>query len=334
MNPKDASPAPHEQPAVVRESYTYPRLQVPLFGSDYLEYASKQLFARHPDYLPTLVKLLDVHPGMIALDAACSSGFYTRLIASRLQGEGCVVGIDVDHALLQMAQQASIIEGWSEVITYLEGTLTSLPAPDAAADLVFANSALWQCPEDQRVPVVREMLRVIKVGGRAIVAEPDGGLVHVYDPYRPRLQELEERVQAAFVRGVAEMDGRDYLIGRKLPTIFTAAGFERVRLYPRLFVVAGCDLGPDPKQGLVERVKEYQQALAALISDSPEARARREQHSARVRAGGVSDAEIAEHHALTVERLRDLTEHPNHILTDTSVYLYGGLFCEGYRMTQ
>ena len=179
---------------------------------------------------------------------------------------------------------------------------------------------------------VREMVRVTRLGGRALVAEPDGGLVHISDPQRPELHALEERVHAAFVSGAAAMDGHDYEVGRKLPAIFQAAGFQRVRIYPRLFTVAGCDLGPEPKQGLLDRITEYQQALMALTSDTPQAKARRDHRAERLRAGGLTEADLAEHKRLTIARLRDLTEHPERILQDTSVYLYGGLFCEGYHV--
>ncbi|MBA3826702.1 MAG: hypothetical protein H0X24_22745, partial [Ktedonobacterales bacterium] len=123
-----------------------------------------------------------------------------------------------------------------------------------------------------------------------------------------------------------------YQIGRKLPALFQASGFERVRVYPRLFVVAGCDLGADPRQGLLDRITEYQQSLAALTSDRPEAIARRTHRAERLRAGGLSDADYARHEALTITRLRELTAEPQRILQDTSVYLYGGLFCEGYKV--
>ncbi len=328
MDPKDN---PALSPST-RESYTYPRLQVPLFGSDYLEYARRQLFTRHPDYLPTLVRLLDMHPGMTTIDVGCGSGVYTRLMASRLQGEGHVVGIDSDANLLATARQLTQAEGWSDLVVYYSGLPTALPAPPQAADLVFANGLLWVLPEPYRLQAAREMWRVTRQGGRALVAEPDGGLVHVYDPARPRLQELEEKQQAAFIRGAAAMDGHDYLLGRKLPQLFQMAGFERVRVYPRLFTVAGCDLGSDPKQGLVDRITEYQQALATQTSDDPQLRARRDQRAMRLRAGGMTDAEISEHEELTAERLRALVEHPEQIVRDTSVYLYGGLFCEGYHV--
>ncbi len=331
MDPQDVAATTHSAPPVESESYTYPRLQVPLFGSDYVEYARRQLFARHPDYLPTLVRLMDLHPGMIAVDVGCGSGFYTRLMASQMRGEGQVVGIDPNPAMLRAASERTIVEGWDEIVRYYVGTITALPAPDAAADLVFANGQLWTLPEQQRVAALREMGRIAKVGGRILVAEPDGGLVHVYDAERPRLQELEELLEAAFMRGAESLDGFDYRIGRRLPTLFHAAGFERLRVYPRLFVVAGCDLGQDPKQGLNDRVSEYRQALLSLMSDAPEIRARRERRAERLRAGGATDEQIAEHTALTIDRLQALLAHPERIIHDTSIYLYGGLFCEGYR---
>lgn len=330
MDPQDG-PTPAGQPNV-RESYTYPRLQVALFGHEYIEYARRQLFTRHPDYLPTLVRLMDLHPGMTAIDVGCGSGVYTRLMASQLRGEGRAVGIDPDQGMLAAAQERTIVEGWEEIITFYMGTIAALPAPDGAADLVFANGQLWILPEDQRIAAIREMRRVTRPGGRVLVAEPDGGLVHTYDPLHPRLQELEEITQAAFMRGTEQIDGYDYRIGRRLPSLFLAAGFERIRVYPRLFTVAGNDLGPDPKPGLRDRVNEYRQALLSLTSDAPELRARREHRARRLRAGGATKEQIAEHADLTIARLRELLDQPDRIIHDTSVYLYGGLFCEGYNV--
>src|SRR5947209_4154979 len=67
---------------------TVTQMRVPQFGAQYLEQARRQLFARHPDYLPYLLHHLDIHPGMSLLEVGCGSGVYTRLMASRLQGEG------------------------------------------------------------------------------------------------------------------------------------------------------------------------------------------------------------------------------------------------------
>lgn len=314
------------------EAATVAQLRVPNFGVRYLEQARRQLFARHPEYLPFLVRHLGVHPGMTVVDVGCGSGVYTRILASRLHGEGLAIGIDLHPALVSRAHAMTQMEGWGGLVEYRQGDVMALPLPDACADVVFCNSLLWLLPDP--AGALREVRRVLKPGGRALAAEPDGGLVHSYDPERPRLSELEQRFQTCFVRGSLELDHHDYEIGRRLPSLFLAAGFVAIRAYPRLFVAAGCDLGDHPQDGLAERAEEYQLALASVLDESPEARAAREHRAQRARVGGMTDDELAEHEHETIAFLRDRAEHPQHILTDGSMYMYGGVLCEGLRFDE
>ena len=284
------------------DSPTATHLRIPLTGGAYLEQARRQLFARHPEYLPYLLQRLAISPGMTVIEVGCGTGAYTRLIASVLAGKGAVIGIDTQPVLLAKAFELAKQEGWGEAITFAVGAPDKLPVPDACADLVFCNSFLWRQPDP--VTVLREMRRALRPGGRILAAEPDGGLIHSY---------------------------HDYDIGRRLPAHFLAAGMVAVRAYPRLFTAAGCDLGDDPKAGLVERLAEYQAALQAMRDDSKGAQAQREQRGARARAGGMSASELAEHDRLTMEYLAERAESPERIVNDGSTYLYGGVFCEGVR---
>lgn len=311
------------------EAPTVAQIRVPTFGIRYLEQARRQLFARHPEYLPFLVRHLGIHPGMTVVDVGCGTGIYTRVLASRLHGEGQAIGIDLQPALVAHAQRTTESEGWDALIEYRVGDANALPLPDACADIVFCNSLLWLLPDP--AAALREMRRVLRPGGRALAAEPDGGLVHSFDPDRPRLSELEQRFQECFVRGSLQLDHHNYEIGRKLPSLFLAAGLVAVRAYPRLFVAAGCDLGEDPQEGLIERAREYEHALAALISEAPSAVAHRASRAKRARAGGMSDEDLAEHERETIAYLRERVEQPARIVSDGAVYMYGGLLCEGMR---
>lgn len=312
------------------EAVTLAHAQVPQFGTRYLEQARRQLFARHPEYLPYLIRHLDIHPGMTVVDVGCGTGVYTRLMASRLQGEGRAIGVDLRPDLIERARQLATQEGWGALIEFHAGNAQELSLAEACADVVFCNSLLWLLPEPVRA--LREMRRVLRPGGRALAAEPEGGLVHSYDPARPRLSELELRFQECFVRGARQLDGHDYEIGRRLPWMFLQAGLVRVRAFPRLFVAAGCDLGDDPQAGLVERIQEYQQALAALTSHTPEAEAARERRASRARAGGMSEAELAEHERETIAFLSERVGDPRRILYDGATYMYGGVLCEGLQI--
>lgn len=311
------------------EAPTVAHLRIPHFGARYLDQARRQLFARHPDYLPFLVRHLGVHPGMTVVDVGCGTGVYTRILASRLHGEGIAIGVDAHPGMIERAREQTQAEGWGALVEYRAADATALPLPDGCADVVFCNSLLWLLRDP--VAALREMRRVLVPGGRALAAEPDGGLVHSYDPERPRLSELEQRFQECFVRGSLALDHHDYEVGRRLPALFLKSGFVAIRAYPRLFVAAGCDLGDDPQSGLQARLDEYEQALAAMLSDDPAMTASREHRVKRARAGGMSDEELAEHAAQTVAFLRARVEDPRRILTDGSVYMYGGVLCEGMR---
>jgi SAM-dependent methyltransferase len=315
--------------AEVVDSPTSVHLRVPNFGTQYLDHARRQLFARHPEYLPYLVHRLAIAPGMTVVEVGCGMGAYTRLMASQLGGQGAAIGIDTQQPLLARASQLAEQEGLGELMRWGISPPEKLPLPDGCADRVFCNSLLWRLADP--VAALREMRRALRPGGKALAAEPDGGLVHAYIPDRPRLTELEQRFQECHARGVRALDGRDYDIGRRLPALFLAAGFVAVRAFPRLFVAAGCDLGTDPKEGLAQRLAEYQHALASALADTPDARAGRDHRAARARAGGMSDAELADYERETIAYLRERAEDPRRILADGSVYMYGGMFCEGLR---
>jgi SAM-dependent methyltransferase len=296
------------------DSPTSVHLRIPSFGAQYVERARRQLFARHPEYLSYLVQRLGIAPVMTDVEVGCGAGTYTRLMASQLAGQGAAIGIDAQPELLAQARQLAEREGLAQVLHWGVGEPTKLPLPDACADRVFGQSLLWR--QDDPVAALREMRRVLRLGGKALVAEPDGGLVHAYIPDRPRLAELERRFQECHARGARALDGHDYDIGRRLPA---------------LFVAAGCDLGDDPKEGLAQRLDEYQQALAHALDETPTARAGREHRAVRAKAGGMRDDELAEYGRETIAFLHERVADPKRILSDGSTYLYGGLFCEGLR---
>src|SRR5690348_10491870 len=113
---------PHMEPAADAsalaepvDSPTVTHMRVPNFGARYVEHARRQLFARHPEYLPYLLRRLDLQPGMTVVEVGCGSGAYTRLFASQLSGRGAAIGIDADPAALAQAQAQAELEGWGEV---------------------------------------------------------------------------------------------------------------------------------------------------------------------------------------------------------------------------
>lgn len=114
-----------------------------------------------------------------ALDVACGSG---RLAVelSRLAGpSGQVVGLDFSARMLRVASKGGVGP------SYVRGDALALPFPDGTFDAATIAFGLRNLADPVRG--LREMLRVLRPGGRAVVLEfvrprpgPVGGLYRAY----------------------------------------------------------------------------------------------------------------------------------------------------------
>ncbi len=122
-------------------------------------------------------------PGGSALDVACGSGKLTAELARLAGAKGRVVGLDFSPQMLQVARRD---HPWIE---FLEGDALELPFHDASFDASTIAFGLRNLADPIRG--LREMLRVVRPSGRAVVLEflrPPRGLVGA--AYRAYLRTL------------------------------------------------------------------------------------------------------------------------------------------------
>jgi ubiquinone/menaquinone biosynthesis C-methylase UbiE len=118
-------------------------------------------------------------PGDDVLDCGCGTGTLA-IIAKQLVGKkGRVSGIDISSDQLQIARkktQKACLE-----VEYYESSIDELPFPDASFDAVFSTMTLqYHIPLDIKRRAFREMRRVLKAGGRIIIAD-FGPPAHVWE---------------------------------------------------------------------------------------------------------------------------------------------------------
>jgi len=113
------------------------------------------------DWAPALVDAAGVRPGQAVLDVACGTGVVAREAADRQRGQGRVVGLDLNEAMLVVARRLR------PDIEWLQGDAAALPFDDDAYDVVLCQAALMFFPGP--AVALREMARVVKPGGTVAV---------------------------------------------------------------------------------------------------------------------------------------------------------------------
>lgn len=136
--------------------------QIPLEAAEI--YESKFVPALFADWAPHVVDIGDVATGQSVLDVACGTGIVARTAAERVGPDGRVVGVDLNQAMLTVAER--VCPG----IELHQADVTALPFEAATFDAVLCQMALMFFPD--RLAAVREMGRVVKPQGTLVIMVP------------------------------------------------------------------------------------------------------------------------------------------------------------------
>jgi demethylmenaquinone methyltransferase/2-methoxy-6-polyprenyl-1,4-benzoquinol methylase len=102
-------------------------------------------------------------PGGSALDVACGSGKLTATLARVVGSQGRLVGLDFSPQMLEIARRDH------PELEFVEGDALTLPFDDASFDAATIAFGLRNLADP--VKGLREMARVVKPGGCAVVLE-------------------------------------------------------------------------------------------------------------------------------------------------------------------
>ncbi len=155
---------------------------------------------------PVVAQAAGVAPGQKVLDVACGTGAATLAAAAIVGPGGQVTGLDANPEMLAVARRKGGGIGWQE------GAAEALPFGDESFDAVISQFGFMFFAD--RTKALKEMMRVLRPGGRLAVAVC--GALARSPGYRAlaelldRLfgQEVGDSFRAPFVLGDAEELGR------------------------------------------------------------------------------------------------------------------------------
>ncbi|RMF72331.1 MAG: methyltransferase domain-containing protein, partial [Acidobacteria bacterium] len=166
--------------------------------------------------------VIDAAPaaGETVVDLGCGAGLECLLAARRVGPEGRVVGLDMLPEMLAAARRAAGEDGSPAAarVRFVRGRLEALPLDDARCDVVISNCVINLSADKRRT--LREVLRVLRPGGRFVVAD-------VCCDEEPPARIRRDRTLRGQCLGGA-------MLQRELLGVLADVGFERIELLRRV----------------------------------------------------------------------------------------------------
>jgi arsenite methyltransferase len=138
--------------------------------------------------LAYLHRYLRLVAGERVLDLGSGGGMDSLLAARAVEPNGAVIGLDLSETMVERARHlANMLQ--ADHVRFQRGEAEAMPFADEAFDVAYANGLLNLCPD--KPAVVSELRRVLKPGGRVVIAEitfaeplPSTDLQSVHDWFR------------------------------------------------------------------------------------------------------------------------------------------------------
>ncbi|MEV6138624.1 methyltransferase domain-containing protein [Nocardia sp. NPDC051990] len=134
----------------------------------YIALKSALLLGRVGSLNARLVELTGTAPGEHAVDIGCGPGQLVRALADRVGPGGRVIGIDPSQEMIDYATGRI---GASSNCRLEVGAAQSLTLPDASVDVVTSTFVMHHIPQTQRTAALEQMFRVLRPGGRLLLAD-------------------------------------------------------------------------------------------------------------------------------------------------------------------
>lgn len=155
-----------------------------------------------------LLEALEPRPGARVLEVGPGTGYYSLVVAERLEGQGRLDILDVQEKMLEHTLGRARAAGLVNVVP-ARADAQSLPYSDATFAAAFSCVALGEVPDPGAA--LAELRRVLQPGGRLVVGES------YLDPHVIRQGRLRREAEAAGLRVEAVRGGKLGYFARLVP---------------------------------------------------------------------------------------------------------------------
>jgi ubiquinone/menaquinone biosynthesis C-methylase UbiE len=160
-------------------------------------------------------------PGESILDVGCGTGGVTIPARQRVGMSGKAAGIDPAPEMIAVAQQKARRQGLE--IDFRIGVIEALPYPDASFDAVTSSLMMHHLPEHVKASGLAEVYRVLKPGGRLLIADIVGpkssasqhvlNSLAMHHGLKVGVEDLQGPLKRAGFDEITQLEPRFFIIG-------------------------------------------------------------------------------------------------------------------------
>ncbi|MEN9744507.1 MAG: hypothetical protein RL640_345 [Bacteroidota bacterium] len=133
------------------------------FGIEWLERPEREF----EENTTTLIKNLQLQPGMNVADIGAGSGYHSRLISKKI-GKGKVYAVDVEPIMLVYLKQRIAQENLQNIVPVL-GTISSVSLPNESVDMMLLVDVYHEFSHPYEM--VQSMFNALKPNGKLVLVE-------------------------------------------------------------------------------------------------------------------------------------------------------------------
>jgi ubiquinone/menaquinone biosynthesis C-methylase UbiE len=137
-------------------------------GRSYEAFSTVFFGGRRRRVFTRLARLSGARPGDRVLDVGCGTGYLALRMADVVTASGGVLGVDPSPGVLAHARRRARGRAHCD---FTDGVAEKLPAEDGRFDVVVSSLMIHHLPEEVRARAAGEMFRVLRPGGRLLIAD-------------------------------------------------------------------------------------------------------------------------------------------------------------------